>query len=579
MTSDSEGPRGDCAGILFRAQGPVYLLLKRSDTGEWCIPGGHIEGDESPIEAAVRECQEEIGTCPEGLCWAIRRNAIPSGKGVFTCYLQDVPTPFAPELDDEHKNWGWFAADALPKPMHRKVEETIERIAGNELDIAKRMAEGQLLSPYWYENMWLFDVRVTGTGTSYRQALDEYVYRPPENFLTEEFVQRCNGLPLIFVHPKKSLLNTEEFRDRSIGTVFLPYIKGREVWGIAKVFDDDAAQLMRTSHASTSPAVVFRDAGSTETVELENGSTVLIEGKPSYLDHLAICEEGVWDKGGEPTGVNLTGESTVEENEEKAPAWADALNQKLDSVCSRMDAIENKGEVAERKDSEPEKKEEAKKGAEEHKDEHKDERKDSEKEAEAEGKAEEKEEHKAAAATKEAEKDGDKERKSEERADAQARENADLRGQIKRMEQRITSITAPLSASDRDELASAQARADSLAQQLGDSITPPLHGEKPIEYRKRLAAKFAKHSASLKGVRMDSLEGGAFDVIENQVYADAQAAARSPAQMPAGRLREHKRTDMAGRTITEYSGDIGAAFAPFMAPGYVGRVNRITQKA
>jgi 8-oxo-dGTP pyrophosphatase MutT (NUDIX family) len=570
--------RGDCAGILFRVRtGPLYLLLKRADTGEWCIPGGHLEGDERPAEAAERECMEEIGTCPDGLRWAVRRNSIPSGKGVFTCYMQDVPEPFEPELNEEHTNWGWFEPGALPQPMHRKVAETIERVSGTELDVAKRIAAGELLSPQRYENMWLFDLRITGTGTSYRKALDEYVYRPPEQFLTKEFLERCNGLSVIFIHPEDTLLSTEEFRQRSIGSVLLPYIKGDEVWGVAKVFDDDAAVAMRTTHVSTSPAVLFRDAGSTETVKLDDGSTVLIEGKPSYLDHLAIVDAGVWDKGGEPTGVNLNGETAVEENEEKVPAWADALNRKMDAMCARVDALENKGEVADRKDSESEKEREeaAKKGAEEHKEreEHKEERKDSEAEAKKEGEAEKKEEHKAAEAIKEAEKDGEKERKAEERADAQARENADLRRQIEEMNQRLTGLTRPLSAAERDELSRVQGRADRLAHMFGDSVSPPLHGESPIAYRKRLAAKFQKHSEVMKDEKLDGLSERAFAVVEDRIYADAQAAARSPAKQPQGRLLPH--TDHStGRPITTYTGDPNAWMQHFKAPGYIGRINR-----
>jgi hypothetical protein len=352
---------------------------------------------------------------------------------------------------------------------------------------------------------------------------------------------------VIFIHPDDTLLNTEEFRQRSIGSVLLPYIKGDEARGVAKVFDDDAAVAMCTTHVSTSPAVLFRDAGSTETVKLDDGSTVLIEGKPSYLDHLAICEAGVWDKGGEPTGVNLNGESAVDENEEKVPAWADALNKKLDSVCSRMDAFENKGEVEERKDGEGE--------------------------AKKEGMAEKKEEHKAEEAIKEAEKEGTKEREAEGRADAQARENADMRKQIAAMNQTIAGLTRPLSAEDRDHLSRAQARADSIAHMFGDSVNPPLHGESPISYRKRLASKFQKHSSSVKGVKLDSLDDASFGVIEDRIYADAQTAARSPAQMPQGRLTEH--TDHStGRPITTYSGDPNAWMQHFKAPGYIGRIHR-----
>ncbi|MDE2472691.1 MAG: DUF2213 domain-containing protein, partial [Bradyrhizobium sp.] len=220
-------------------------------------------------------------------------------------------------------------ADALKDP------ETV-----TELDVAKGIRDGELDSPQRYENVWLFDVRITGTGVSYRTGLNEYVYRPPEDFLTEDFVARCNGLPLIFEHPKDSILDTDEYRERAIGTVLLPYIKGDEVWGVAKVFDEDAAALMQTTHASTSPAVVFRNADDTASLELDDGSTILIEGKPSYLDHLAICEEGVWDKGGGPQGVRLTREDSVMDEEQGMPAWADALCKRVDEACSRIDAME-----------------------------------------------------------------------------------------------------------------------------------------------------------------------------------------------------------------------------------------------
>src|SRR5262245_24544273 len=33
----------------------------------WCLPGGHIEGEESPTECLVREMQEEMGICLENL--------------------------------------------------------------------------------------------------------------------------------------------------------------------------------------------------------------------------------------------------------------------------------------------------------------------------------------------------------------------------------------------------------------------------------------------------------------------------------------------------------------------------------
>lgn len=181
-----------------------------------------------------------------------------------------------------------------------------------ELDIAKAMRDGKIESPQRIGTMWLFDVRVTGTGASYRDAHDEYVYRPPELYLNDDFLERCQGLPVIFEHPDGSLLDTNEFRQRSIGSLVLPYIPKRnddkhltsEVWAIARIYDGDAAELMQTSHVSTSPAVNLGAAGDSRTVEMDDGSTLLIEGKPPYLDHLAVCPVGVWDKGGEPRGVS-----------------------------------------------------------------------------------------------------------------------------------------------------------------------------------------------------------------------------------------------------------------------------------
>jgi ADP-ribose pyrophosphatase YjhB (NUDIX family) len=37
------------------------LLVKQADSGKWSTPGGAIEPDETPEEAAIREVQEETG--------------------------------------------------------------------------------------------------------------------------------------------------------------------------------------------------------------------------------------------------------------------------------------------------------------------------------------------------------------------------------------------------------------------------------------------------------------------------------------------------------------------------------------
>lgn len=50
----------ELAGNLIIRDGEI-LLLYREDEGHWEVPGGKVEEDESPTEAAVREADEEIG--------------------------------------------------------------------------------------------------------------------------------------------------------------------------------------------------------------------------------------------------------------------------------------------------------------------------------------------------------------------------------------------------------------------------------------------------------------------------------------------------------------------------------------
>jgi 8-oxo-dGTP pyrophosphatase MutT (NUDIX family) len=49
------------AGVLFRDDAGRVLLVKPSYKPGWEIPGGYVERSESPLAAAVREVNEELG--------------------------------------------------------------------------------------------------------------------------------------------------------------------------------------------------------------------------------------------------------------------------------------------------------------------------------------------------------------------------------------------------------------------------------------------------------------------------------------------------------------------------------------
>lgn len=317
VLSSAPTGQGDVALFLLRGAGSDHPL-------EWAFPGGQLEPGEDAATAAARECAEEcgLGVDDVGPIWTrgvmapaplpVAEDLRPSQPSPematsepvdFTTYLHRVKAPFAPVLCDEHVGWCWAPPDRPPQPLHPGASVALERLTMNELGVAQAMAAGRLVSPQHYMNVWLFNLRLTGTGMSYRSGRDEHVWREPATYLNDEFLARCNGLQVIWVHPKKATLDSKEFNDRTIGSVFVPYIRGEDVWAIAKIYDDDAAEAMVTDQLSTSPTVVLSGDDDVR-FRNEDGSALLIEGQPRLLDHVAVCPAGVWDKGGPPVGVD-----------------------------------------------------------------------------------------------------------------------------------------------------------------------------------------------------------------------------------------------------------------------------------
>jgi 8-oxo-dGTP pyrophosphatase MutT (NUDIX family) len=297
-------PRGAGLLIIYHAAqlgSQRVLFVRHGARGTWEFPGGTVEMGETAEEAATREVREEIGIAPHGKVSLLMRDRL--GGVDYTTFIANTSAMIAPNLSDELSDWQWADPHHPPEPLHPGVRLALDRLRMNELDLARAIASGQYSSPQIYENIWLFAIRITGTGVSYRPELKEYVWREPGIYLNSNFLERCNGLSVIWKHPPGEALDTDQYRERIIGAIMLAYIKGDEVWGIAKITDQDAAQLMLDLDLSTSPAVLFRDQGVNEVRKIEGGKRILIEGDPSLLDHVAICELGVWDKGGEPTGI------------------------------------------------------------------------------------------------------------------------------------------------------------------------------------------------------------------------------------------------------------------------------------
>ena len=113
-------------GVLITNEKDQVLLQRRSDTGEWCIPGGAMELGESYLETAEREIFEEVGIKVENLkLFGIysgeeRMIHYPNKDVVYSLGIIFTTNSYSGEISDadeevlEHR---FFDRDKLPKEL------------------------------------------------------------------------------------------------------------------------------------------------------------------------------------------------------------------------------------------------------------------------------------------------------------------------------------------------------------------------------------------------------------------------------------------------------------------------------
>nr|WP_240200074.1 DUF2213 domain-containing protein [Salmonella enterica] len=400
--------------------------------------------------------------------------------------------------------------------------------------------------------MWLVNLRITGTGLAYRAGEKEHVWRDPKLYLNEEFLRRCNGLPVIANHPDDAVLTEEDFKSRIVGSVMLPYIRGDEVWAVCRVYLQGIVEEITEGGVSTSPTVVFNSTSGN--VEVQEGDTnFLIEGVPFLVDHIALVTKdhgslGVWDKDRIPAGVEVTNTGEIEMEKEELKALLQGvvsnvlsdINQKIDGVVTRMDSMEQRDKV--RADAE----EQAKKEAEE--------------KAKADEAAEEQRKADEAAA-----KEAEEKAKADEAAAKDAEEKA--KADSKAEEQRKADEEAEKERND-SALAEAQAKADSAFSACGKNAPAPFSGENALDYRKRALIAMQKHSPAHKDVNIRAIADSAtLAVLEDAIFSAARQSIEKEMMSTQGQLHKRIRSDEAGRRITEYQGDPNVWLSAFKIPG------------
>lgn len=90
-----------------------------------------------------------------------------------------------------------------------------------------------------------------------------------------------------------------------------------------------------------------------------------------------------------------------------------------------------------------------------------------------------------------------------------------------------------------------------------------------IEQRKYRLNQLRSLSPTTRNIDLQKLDRAAFEAIEKVALQEARSNARN-----SGRLFPTQYRDDAGRKVTEYEGDIMAAFAPFQGTGMTIKINK-----
>jgi ADP-ribose pyrophosphatase YjhB (NUDIX family) len=114
--------------VVVAADGGVVLGRRAIEPGYglWCLPGGFVNHDEDPADAAVRECLEEIGVRVQltGLLCVYHIAKTEAASMIGIAYRGRLAAGVAPTAGAEMLEVAIFAAGALPPlafPSHESV--------------------------------------------------------------------------------------------------------------------------------------------------------------------------------------------------------------------------------------------------------------------------------------------------------------------------------------------------------------------------------------------------------------------------------------------------------------------------
>lgn len=154
--------------LIVHPQTRKILLGKRTDTHNYCSPGGKVEVGESPLQGVLRETKEESNiSCNSVKFYDYEMHMSENGKNwtsfMFVC--DDFDDSNIINQASEVEPWGWYSVEEaltmdLFPPTRKSLERAIElyhtkRYKGTTTMLLMRKEQIQLYHTLRYWQNWI----------------------------------------------------------------------------------------------------------------------------------------------------------------------------------------------------------------------------------------------------------------------------------------------------------------------------------------------------------------------------------------------------------------------------------------